>query len=1512
MGFMEWLARKPQINETAISDPAGCKDRGQRKNVVQRFLLAGAALSLVVLAPSASAQSGAASIAAYKLCMADAQTTMAQTVGSPWFSVDYRCISRRNTNPGMLMEWVSQTYQKSGSATYYWGTFHGFSYREDEKVRPEKSAGECPGSCTKVGNPIEISTGNKYQAEQDVAAAGGLEFTRYYNSQLSSLRSASTIGIGWTHTFDRKIEYPVPDGETWVARSHRADGKVLLFYRQPDAAQPWVPSAVTDGDVRERLLQRRDSNGTVIGWRLVAPSSNTYEDYDADGFLVGMQAGTDAMAIGNEVAGTTKRVSWVRSSNGRELTFTYNADGTLLGVTGPDGGQWTYNYNNTGFLSGVSFNGVSTRQYLYAEAAMVTSTTPAWSLTGIVDEAGARYATFRYNALKAKSTEHAGGAETYSLIYDGTYVWINMPNGAQERRALTTLFGVGRVSSIAVSCQNCSAPYTTITYSSTTGALKSKTVNNIQTTFDIDELGFNKKLVEAVGTANQRTVEQDRHANWPVPVEVRTKSANGTLQAKQTYTYNTRGQILTESRIDPVTSVSRTTAMTYCEAADVTNGVCPLEGLLLSVDGPLVGNSDLTTYAYYLSDHASCATTPATCSYRKGDLATVTNALGQVTETSKYDGTGRVLSVKDVNGVTTDMEYSPRGWLTASKVRGLDDAVETDDVITRIEYWPTGLVKRVTQPDGAYTNYVYDQAHRLTDVSDDAGNTIHYTLDGIGNRISEQTKDSGGNLKHSLSRAYNQLNQLKSQTNAQSNSTTFTYDANGNRSTVTDALSRVTGNAYDALSRLSATLQDVGGIEAQTGFQYDALDNLTKVTDPKGLDTTYTYNGLGDLLQLQSPDTGITTYTYDDAGNRKTQTDARGVTSTYTYDVLNRLVGVAYPTASLNVGYVYDTTQAACGLGESYSAGRLTRVNDGSGSTQYCYDRFGRTVRKVQTTNGVTFVVQYAYTKSGQLQAMVYPDGTAVDYVRDSQGRVAEIGVTRTGQLREVLVTQATYYPFGPLARWTYGNGRQMVRTYDKNYRPIAIEDAATGGLSLGFGYDAVGNLTKLGTAQGVAAPAIRFTYDALGRLTQTQDGPTLAAIDSYSYDKTGNRTSHTTAAGTSAYVYPSSNHHLTEVAGVSRTYDALGNTTSIGGTSREYVYDDSGRMNQVNQGGIISMEYAHNGLGEQVSRHAGTSNSIAVHDESGRWLGEFGNNGDPAQQMLWLDDLPVGLLANNGKTFYVEPDALGTPRSVIEAVRNALVWSWDLKGEAFGSTSPNQDPDGDLIPFRLDMRFPGQRYDESTQFNQNGYRDYEAATGRYVESDPTGFWGGISTYSYVSGNPLSFSDPSGLAPNQIGLTPNQVCKASWIATCTVVGGGAGYWVGGVLGGVAGSEVPVAGNAAGFVIGSQLGGMAGASGGGLLGGITADIVCPEDDSGQKCELAKSDARRHYLDLVLKRLPQYTSGGVRGSDGNHYTTILERQKALRRAISRVRLYCKTLPPELVEWEKVANMIVPVLH
>jgi RHS repeat-associated protein len=66
---------------------------------------------------------------------------------------------------------------------------------------------------------------------------------------------------------------------------------------------------------------------------------------------------------------------------------------------------------------------------------------------------------------------------------------------------------------------------------------------------------------------------------------------------------------------------------------------------------------------------------------------------------------------------------------------------------------------------------------------------------------------------------------------------------------------------------------------------------------------------------------------------------------------------------------------------------------------------------------------------------------------------------------------------------------------------------------------------------------------------------------------------------------------------------------------------------------------------------------------------------------------------------------------------------------------------------FPYNLRFPGQVFGGPAGLHDNYFRDYDPATGRYVESDPIGLDSGINTYAYVADTPLEFGDPAGLLP---------------------------------------------------------------------------------------------------------------------------------------------------------------------
>ncbi|WP_363796435.1 hypothetical protein ABU614_13700 [Lysobacter firmicutimachus] len=107
------------------------------------------------------------------------------------------------------------------------------------------------------------------------------------------------------------------------------------------------------------------------------------------------------------------------------------------------------------------------------------------------------------------------------------------------------------------------------------------------------------------------------------------------------------------------------------------------------------------------------------------------------------------------------------------------------------------------------------------------------------------------------------------------------------------------------------------------------------------------------------------------------------------------------------------------------------------------------------------------------------------------------------------------------------------------------MHDNAADGLSLAYGYNEVGELTELkdGLLSGFLA---KYDCNTLGRLKITRDGPSNTPIETYGYDATGNRTSLLHAGTTTTYTRPTTSRRLTNVGGVARGYNAVGNTTSV------------------------------------------------------------------------------------------------------------------------------------------------------------------------------------------------------------------------------------------------------------------------------------------------------------------------------------------------------------------------------
>lgn len=1247
-------------------------------------------------------------------------------------------------------------------------------------------------TCAGSRHPVYPATGEKQRAEPDFTFAGQT-FTRYYRS-IRQFRNNRSFAVAWNHSWTDRIIGGAVTATPYVHIDEigNYEGYTLLSgsrYRGETSV--------------DRVLERINANG--VGFRLRMPDGDVRE-FDTSGYLIAIR---NPNAQLNDIViayNADKAMSTVTDAQGRVLRFEY-ADNLLQRIMLPDGTDVAYDYDANLNLTAVIYPGNATKHYHYNEPGLAGDVDQRHHLTGITSEDGQRFASFGYDARgRVTSSRVLGTPNELTTVSYPTEDSAVIQTTEGDSRAYTIQPGTYRRILGAVDSEG-----SAVQTFDTQGRLDTSTDKRGVVTRYEYAADYRSATTVAAGTQEQRREEVTRDPTTRLITEARTLDAAGALVARTTWTYNIRNQVLTVTAFDPdaATGATRTTAITYCETADVVAGSCPLAGLVIRVDGPRSDVTDVVSYTYRMADEPTCAASPSTCAYRKGDLWKATNALGHVVETLRSDGAGRSLSLRDANGIVTDIDYDSRGRMIASKVRGTDDGSEADDRIARIEYTPAGTVHRVILPDGVYTQFGYDAALRLTSVADPAGNTMAFTLDAAGERIKEETKDTSGALLRTLSRTYDTLGRLHTQSNADLQPTTYGYDKEDNLTLTTDALNHKTAHSYDALGRLKTALQDVDGVAAQTQFQYDALDRLTQVLDPSGLPTTYTYNGFGEVLALQSQDTGLTTSTYNEAGNLKTRTDARGITDTYSYDILNRVTGVSYPDSSRNITYAYDIAPVDCLSGERFNKGQLSVMTDSSGSTGYCYDRYGQMSRKLQLTQGRTYALRYLNTDprgrlpgqdylvqnpppGNQFIGLIHPDGSSVRIVRDAQSRPTEVKVTlATGQTK-TLLSGATYYPFGPVSRWTYGNGRILRRSLNQNYQPGFVEDTAAGGISEGYSYDAAGNLESLRKADQLDPAKRKYSYDGLNRLTQVRDGANEAVLQAFAYDKTGNRTSKTDAGTATAYTYAPARHHLTQLGLQSRQYDAAGNTTRIdmgadnpiepgpgpdpgpgdpgpgdpppGETQataftstsataampvlREFVYDDTNRMRQVKHDGVVAMNYLYNGKGEQVHK-AGSDKTIAtLYDESGHWIGDYEANGQPIQQAIWLDDLPVGLLVGAGanqKLYYIEADALGTPRVVIDPVRNVAVWNWNLANEAFGDSAPNEDPDADDIAFVFDMRMPGQRWDSVSGTSYNYFRDYDSSIGRYVQSDPIGLRGGIGTYSYVGAKPLMLSDRFGL-----------------------------------------------------------------------------------------------------------------------------------------------------------------------
>lgn len=510
--------------------------------------------------------------------------------------------------------------------------------------------------------------------------------------------------------------------------------------------------------------------------------------------------------------------------------------------------------------------------------------------------------------------------------------------------------------------------------------------------------------------------------------------------------------------------------------------------------------------------------------------------------------------------------------------------------------------------------------------------------------------------------------------------------------------------------------------QSVTTYRYDAGDNLTQVTDPRGLTTTLTYDGLGLRWQLSSPDTGTTNFSFDVFGRLASFTRSDGSQTVIGYDGINRRTRVS--SGGLTQTFNYDNC--------SNGIGRLCSASDAIGATSYTYTPEGWLTARGFAVGGTNYSLGYGYNALGQVTSIVYPDGSQSLYVYN-YGVVSTVQVKIAGALSNA-ATSITYQPDNlAMAQWTSGNGLINALSYDADGRLVGVTTIGVQGL--GLSYDGADRITGIANSFD-GAMTQSFGYDAMSHLASVYSG---VDNEAFQYDANGNRTSQTlNGLSTSLSINASNNQIASLSGGVNTTYgyDPRGNLTTVSG-SPVFSYDAFNRLSGAN-----GASYYVGPEGQRLRKVVGGVSTYFAPDATGPLMAE--NSGSGWNDYIWLNGRLIGRIVG-GQLQAIHGDQVGRPEAVTDASKTVV---WRARNFAFD----RQVTMSMTVP--LNIGFPGQYFDAESGLWNNGFRDYTPSLGRYLESDPIGLRGGINTYVYVGGNPMNYVDPFGLAIGDLPPAP--------------------------------------------------------------------------------------------------------------------------------------------------------------